>query len=807
MAMDHFNARNSSIIPALAQFADCPVQFDVDRSLIFDSGTYGHLAVTSLWNQSETPCVVVGPFHDVPTLELSTMAVAADFPVVAHRAFNLRVTEEYSAPYTTSMFPDLRDSSKQLVSALKILNRTNYVAVLYASSDTGLQRRETMQWALETANITVCSFAYATDYAPVRGTQNTVSGSIRDAIRAVNQSGYRTIVVATENTAVELYEIADAAAEHGLTNGGYVWTWFGDITPQFGALDGNSNLTKLLAGSAWMTPLDIFSFTSKAAGAKAVVAPLVDAWFAQGTGEVERLKQMIPMRPGAVGYRNLTEDYFSQPPDLFSGFMYDAVMSAGMGACIAREQSSNGKVTTRSHVSGIRNVSVQGLATGVVSFGGGNSASGARSYYSTIWAVANLHPPGSSERATIPYIAAGEYFVPTDGFLGNGTMPFVFADGSHISPTLLRDPPDQNYLSGSVRFFGLILMGLVVVAAVVFFLWTYIHRKHRLVLASQPIFLCFLCLGAIVFVSSIATISVDESHGLTQTSLDRACRGTPWLVSFGHTIINGAIFSKLSRVHQVLQFARRKVTARTAAFPAALIMGLTLLLMSLWSSFDPLTWTRRETNERTGESIGRCECHNMSAWIFVLALLMITPSWLVAYFSWHTRDVDGAYSESYWIFIMMIVQIEVVLFAVPMILLLRDVSVDGRYLGMVSLLFAIPFSALVLIFLPKIVEYRRLPSIGDDPRALATRRRGAHGSVVVSGLARADSSNLRLDKTDSSAFQSKQFGSGLNDISNTIAEQPQLSAPSPQTTSRNSGSRDDDSDGYNDEPSHSGNRW
>jgi 7 transmembrane sweet-taste receptor of 3 GCPR/Receptor family ligand binding region len=657
LAMDHFNSRAASIVPALADYIDCPVRFDVSFSRVFDSGAYGHLAVASLWNQSETPCVVVGPFHDMPALELSTMAAAADFPVVAHRAFNLRVTEEYSAPYTTSMFPDLRDSSKQLVEALKVLNRTNYVAVVYASSDTGLQRRETMQWALEAANITTRSFAYATKYAPVRGTQNGESGSIHDALRAVKRSGYRTIVVATENPTVEFYDIAEAAAEQDLTNGDYVWTWFGDLAPQFGYLDENSILAKLLAGSAWMTPLDIFSLVETLEDAIAYNHPLVNAWFAQGSYYVERLHKMIPLVPGDRGYENITQAFFSTSPRLFAGFMYDAVMSAGMGACNARKTSSNGRITTAAHVSAIRNLSVGDLATGWVHFGGGNTAPAARTHGSVVWAVANIYPPGSPEIGTTPYVTTGGKFIPLGDFPGNvyiPNVPFIFADGRDVPPLLLRDTPNQNYLSASVRIMGLVLMGLVMVPALVFGTWTYVRRKHRLVIASQPIFLHVLCFGAIVFAHAIVTVSLDESFGFTQEDLNRACQTTPWLVSVGHTIMNGAIFSKLSRVHQVLQFSRRKVSARYAAIPAAALMCLTFLLMSVWTANDPLTWNRRETNPETGESMARCECENMTLWMISLAAVMITPSGLVAYFSWQTRDVDGTYSESYWIFMMMI---------------------------------------------------------------------------------------------------------------------------------------------------------
>ena len=35
--------------------------------------------------------------------------------------------------------------------------------------------------------------------------------------------------------------------------------------------------------------------------------------------------------------------------------------------------------------------------------------------------------------------------------------PFIFADGTPNPPSLLRDPPEQNYLSPSLNIFGFFL--------------------------------------------------------------------------------------------------------------------------------------------------------------------------------------------------------------------------------------------------------------------------------------------------------------------------------------------------------------
>jgi hypothetical protein len=110
--------------------------------------------------------------------------------------------------------------------------------------------------------------------------------------------------------------------------------------------------------------------------------------------------------------------------------------------------------------------------------------------------------------------------------------PFVYRDGSTMPPLLLRDIPEQNYLSSGLRIFGLILMGFNLMASIVSIIWVYINREHRVLRAAQPPFLYVLVVGAMVCSLAILTISFDEScNGWTTEQLSRACMATPWFLS------------------------------------------------------------------------------------------------------------------------------------------------------------------------------------------------------------------------------------------------------------------------------------
>lgn len=402
-------------------------------------------------------------------------------------------------------------------------------------------------------------------------------------------------------------------------------------------------------------------------------------------------------------------------------------MAVGIGACLA-EQVSTGTISSIDHQRSIRQAIFSG-ATGSVAFGGeGKSEKGARDPRTVSWAEINVLPPQSSGNETAYFPVTGVYDPVTNQW--HHVSPFVYRDGRRETPELLRDEPDQNYLSSGLRIMGYTLMSIALLGAIVSVLWVYHHQTHRVVRASQPVFLYLIAFGAAVEALTIAAISNDESYGWSIESLSIACMVAPWLLASGHIIIYSALFTKLWRINKVLQFSRRKVNVSHVAAPMVLIVILALLVLSLWTVLDPLVWTRVEINDVTGESIGECSCERFAAYIVPLLILMLIPTVLTALMAWKTMDVDEAYAESRWIFTLILVQLEVVVIAVPLVFILRDVSTGGRYLGSMFMLWVFPMSTLILIFLPKYAAYRK--TLDNNARSVRGQRTGG---VAVSGVA------------------------------------------------------------------------
>jgi hypothetical protein len=127
----------------------------------------------------------------------------------------------------------------------------------------------------------------------------------------------------------------------------------------------------------------------------------------------------------------------------------------------------------------------------------------------------------------------------------------------------------------------------------------------------------------------------------------------------GIIVIYGALFSKLWRVNKVLQAHRNKVLAHHVVWPFALMLISAVVVLSTWTGLDPLVWTREETNEDTGESIGRCDSENIAAFIAPLAIVIVIPMVLTGVMAWKTKDIDNAFSESTWVFALFVVQMQV----------------------------------------------------------------------------------------------------------------------------------------------------
>jgi hypothetical protein len=455
---------------------------------------------------------------------------------------------------------------------------------------------------------------------------------------------------------------------------------------------------------------------------------------------------MNPVPSGELGYVDAGPTYFedrkNQRLELGAGFVYDAVMSIGIGACqfySAATTLSGGDMAYAAAadeaagfglLQGIQEANFTG-ATGTVRFRDRPTALGSRSSDTAYFGTINLLPTEEdSGEESVSSHHFSDFYCPEIG-KWEQRANFTYADGRQVPPDLLRDEPPQNYLPSGLRIFGYVMLGIVLLLALASSAWVHYRRSNRVVRAAQPVFLQQLILGSGVFALAIIPLSLDDASGMSPSQLNSCCMAVPWLVSAGHMLSYCAMFAKLWRVNKVLQFTRRKITVTQVLWPVAALFGAAVLVLGLWTGLDPLVWTREVLDPYTGATVGYCQSNDLWAFAAPLAVLMFIPTVLTGIMAWKTKDVDAAYSDSAWIFTLIMLQAELYLVAVPVIAILRTASNSGFYVGFVLFLAIFPLSTLLLIIAPKVYAYRQ-DVTGQSSGSNA--KRGARQGVRISGL-------------------------------------------------------------------------
>ena len=111
----------------------------------------------------------------------------------------------------------------------------------------------------------------------------------------------------------------------------------------------------------------------------------------------------------------------------------------------------------------------------------------------------------------------------------------------------------------------------------------------------------------------------------------------------------------------MLQFTRRKISASAVAGPMIALLVGTVIVLTAWTLHDPLFWDRNEINELTGESIAQCDSDSMQLYIALLGVVVAIPTVLTCVMAWKTKDVDESFTESSWIFTLILLQIQVMM--------------------------------------------------------------------------------------------------------------------------------------------------
>lgn len=174
-------------------------------------------------------------------------------------------------------------------------------------------------------------------------------------------------------------------------------------------------------------------------------------------------------------------------------------------------------------------------------------ATGNRAYGSVEYSLYNLQLADEKSTSTnLRFHAAPSVIVAENVTI---IKPYIYFDNTTLAPPTLPPLEDQvyNLIPLGVLIYGWVLVAVVFLCSSGWMVWTVVNRKQYIVQASQPIFLCQLCLGTAIMALSVLPMGMQEnSDGKTSTfDLDVACMAIPWLFFIGFVFSFSALFSKV----------------------------------------------------------------------------------------------------------------------------------------------------------------------------------------------------------------------------------------------------------------------
>ena len=289
---------------------------------------------------------------------------------------------------------------------------------------------------------------------------------------------------------------------------------------------------------------------------------------------------------------------------------------------------------------------------------------------------------------------------------------FIYSDNSTNPP--LPMPPlevNLNLINNGSRISGLALCALVILIALGWMVFTYLHRRAKYIRGSQPPFLYMLCIGVIVMTASIIPMSLQEPIPIS--TLNVSCMSQLWLLSAGFTTAFSALFCKIWRLNKVvrssMRFRRMKVRIKDVLYPFAILLSLNFILLTVWTVVDPLLWVRTDdvhytTSGQSSRSTGSCASSsrkNEIVFYTFLCLFNFVGLGCANWQSYKARNLKTEFNESSNITMSMLFMTEAALLGLPVLFLVGD-DPSAFFLVRSVLITIISLGVLMPIFVPKV---------------------------------------------------------------------------------------------------------
>lgn len=540
LAMNHFNARDPSVVPELENLANCDVYFPPQS--VLDSSFVGDTAIQALWSatldqaiqtennfgvenithQAGLPCAVLGPMDSRATEEVVAVTSALKIPQLFYHA---ELDRFYHGGKDNSIATVLSPNARaQIMADMFQQMKRDYIAVIHYGKDGSSDLAEELVDIAGTTGMVVETFQRG--FSP---------GSLDILLDNLFDTGITTVVLNFDNPRA-LSSLSSGLDVRGMFGDEFLYVISPDAAPTdriaeiYGGHDAGSPMDKLLSGSLVFDHVDPFRLQKDDS--------FLLAWRGQGSAFVDTLNELHPLAPDNEAYFQAEPDFFKNyDPSNYVSFVYDAIMTLGFGACNASSSAINddtgdsGVDLTRL-MQGMTQTSFHG-ASGPISFEKDQTYRASKDITVGLYNIrSDTNGTGKrSYNASLACIWKG-----ASGWGALAESSIIYRNGSTNPPVVLRNI-EYNYLSIGVRAIGLSFFALGLFLAFGALVAIIHLRKDAIVQRAQPFFLGLLCVGSSITNFASFTISWDEGAGGSVEQLDVACIATPWFFFIGNITI------------------------------------------------------------------------------------------------------------------------------------------------------------------------------------------------------------------------------------------------------------------------------
>lgn len=679
------------------------------------------------------PCGIIGAMSSITSKRTGMVTGLRGFPQISMGSTSTELNDKLDYPYFGRTIPDDAFIAETFVRFLHDTVGIRHIFVIFESDPYTVSVHKSIKdairkfgWEPGRESINNDDIMYMEDQVIESATTDIeVSEEVlKTAIRDLKVSKFRCVVSLTFSRDVN-DRMMKIGLEEGVAGQGTHQWWFFEGAGLSGRTDIDPVLVKAYAGVGSITQSTekesalYSSFQDQSEALKRELNERYDR-IASGSSELhdsDSNNMQYSEHPewvfGAdVPYMNAT-DYFKEGKYGYNmpGFSYDATILLGLSAC--NEVAGRDLfLTGHDYFERIKRTNFTGVTGNVVL----DPETGTRDGHSVQYIIENWLPNESEDSASasdnVTFGATRTFVYQNEDW--TEVAPHVFNGGmvgiESLGPNPDLPPVDFQIVYVSPWILGLAwgLAALILSACLGFAIWTVSNGKSRVVRASQPFFLLLLCFGVALMALSIIPISFDHWKYFESST---TCHLGISLLALGFGITFSTLFAKTHRINRITasakKFRRVKISVAGTLYPVAANFIFNIIVLAVIIFHAPATpetatiaW---DDFDRPIEGYRSCAYVDARPYLYGMWAVNLSMVFLALFQAWRARHLSTEFAESHYIANALLINMVVLLCAVPVLYLVHQINPDAETFIDTSLVSVVSSTTLCFIFVPKIL--------------------------------------------------------------------------------------------------------